>query len=101
LKQPPQPEPSTIKIITIGIDLAKSVFQIHGVDAGGLQSPCRKKLRRAEVLKFFEGHLPPCLVGMEACATAHFWAREIGAAWSRRAADAAELCKGLCPPTEE
>jgi transposase len=66
-----------MKTITIGIDLAKSVFQIHGVGVVG-EVTIRKKLRRAEALKFFEG-LPPCLVGMEACATAHFWAREIGA----------------------
>jgi len=115
LKQPPQQEPSTIKIITIGIDLAKSVFQIHGVDAGGAVA-VRKKLRRAEVLKFFEG-LPPCLVGMEACATAHFWAREIGAlghdvrlmppsyvkAYVRRqkndAADAEAICEAVTRPT--
>lgn len=51
-----------MNVITIGIDLAKSVFQIHGVDAAGTVT-LRKKLRRAEVLKFFEG-LPPCLVGM-------------------------------------
>jgi transposase len=59
-----------MKIITIGLDLAKSVFQVHGVDAAG-QAMVRKKLRRAEVLRFFEG-LPSCLVGMEACATAHY-----------------------------
>ena len=62
---------------TIGIDIAKSVFQVHGVDAAG-QVTVTKKLRRAEVMKFFEA-TPPCLVGMEACATAHFWAREISA----------------------
>ena len=62
---------------TIGIDLAKSVFQVHGVDAAGAVV-IRKKLRRAEVLRFFEA-LPACLVGMEACATAHYWAREISA----------------------
>ena len=66
-----------MKPITIGIDLAKSVFQVHGVDAAG-DVVIRKKLRRAEVLKFFKA-LAPCLVGMEACATSHFWAREIGA----------------------
>jgi transposase len=54
--------------ITIGLDLPKSVFQVHGVDAAG-RVTVRKKLRRAEVLKFFEV-LPRCLVGMEACATA-------------------------------
>ena len=75
--EPPMQEPSTMQVSTIGIDLAKSVFQVHGVDATGGVS-VKKKLRRAEVLTFFKS-LPPCLVGMEACATAHFWAREIGA----------------------
>ena len=60
-----------MKISTIGLDLAKSVFQVHGVDAAGAVT-VRRKLRRAEVLRFFKG-LEPCLVGMEACATAHFW----------------------------
>jgi transposase len=58
-----------MQITTIGLDLAKSIFQVHGVDAGG-QVLVRKKLRRAEVLKFFQ-RLAPCLVGIEACATAH------------------------------
>ena len=62
---------------TIGLDFAKNVFQVHAVDAAG-QVAAKKKLRRNEVLKFF-GSLPACLVGMEACAMAHFWAREIGA----------------------
>src|ERR1700677_2403133 len=66
-----------MQITTIGLDLAKSIFQVHGIDASG-QTAVRKKLRRAEVLRFFQA-LPPCLVGMEACATAHYWAREIGA----------------------
>jgi transposase len=62
-------------VITIGVDLAKSVFQVHGVDAEGV-IVVRRQLRRRQVLPFFE-KLPPCLVGMEACATAHHWAREI------------------------
>jgi len=57
--------------ITIGLDLAKHVFQVHGVDATG-QVVIRKKLRRSELLEFFK-ELPPCLVGMEACGTAHHW----------------------------
>ena len=66
-----------MNVTTIGIDLAKSVFQLHGVDAqGGVVF--RKKLRRSSVLDFLRD-LPPCLIGLEACATAHFWAREIGA----------------------
>ncbi len=104
-----------MKTTTIGIDLAKSVFQVHGVDAEG-EVTIRKKLRRAEVLKFFEA-LAPCLVGMEACATAHHWAREIGAlghdvrlmppsyvkAYVRRqkndAADAEAICEAVTRPT--
>ena len=65
------------EITTVGLDLAKHVFQVHGVDAAGA-TVLRKQLRRAQVLAFF-GRLPRCLVGMEACATAHYWARELGA----------------------
>ncbi len=64
-----------MQITTIGLDLAKHWFQVHGVDASG-QIVVRRKLRRSEVLAFFQS-LPPCLVGMEACATAHYWAREL------------------------
>jgi transposase len=64
-----------MQITTIGLDLAKNVMQVHGVDAAGTPV-LRKKLRRAEVIGFFAG-LSPCLVGLEACATAHHWAREI------------------------
>lgn len=65
------------QISRIGVDLAKRVFQVHGVDgAGGVV--LRRQLRRGEVLKFFR-RLPPCLVGMEACATSHYWGREIAA----------------------
>jgi transposase len=65
------------EVTTIGIDLAKKVFQVHGVDAGGMVL-VRKTIRRAQVLSFFRA-LPRCLVGMEACATSHYWAREIAA----------------------
>jgi transposase len=65
------------EVITIGVDLAKNVFQIHGVDRSG-QAVIRRQLRRGQVLPFFKKQ-PPCLVGMEACATAHHWAREISA----------------------
>ena len=100
---------------TIGLDLAKSVFQVHGVDGVGAVVIARK-LRRAELLRFF-GSLEPCLVGMEACATAHFWAREISAlghevrmmppayvkAYVRRqkndAADAAAICEAVSRPS--
>ena len=62
---------------TLGIDLAKSVFQLHGVNAQGA-IVLQKKLRRGAVLSFL-GKLKPCLIGMEACATSHYWAREIAA----------------------
>lgn len=62
---------------TIGLDIAKHVFQMHGVDAAG-RVVARKKLRRSQVAAFF-GALPPCLIGMEACGTAHYWARELAA----------------------
>ena len=64
-------------ITTLGIDLAKSVFQLHGVDADGAVV-LQKKLRRGAVLNFLS-KLEPCLIGMEACATSHYWAREIAA----------------------
>ena len=65
------------EVTTIGLDLAKHDFQVHGVDAEGA-TVLRKQLRRAQVLAFFS-RLPPCLVGLEACATAHYWARELRA----------------------
>src|SRR3954447_13198419 len=68
-------EPSVMGISTIGLDLAKSVFQVHAIDEGG-EVVVRKALRRGQVLPFF-AKLPPCLVGMEACGTSHHWAREI------------------------
>jgi len=64
-----------MKITTIGIDLAKNVFQVHGVDCKGTVV-VRKQLRRRQVLTFFKD-LSPCLIGMEACASAHHWAREL------------------------
>jgi len=57
------------------LDLAKSVFQVNGVDAGGA-AVLRQRLTRGRMLKFF-AKLPPCLIGMEACASSHFWAREL------------------------
>jgi transposase len=104
-----------MQTITIRLDLAKSVFQVHGVDAAG-QVTLRKKLRRSEVMRFFEVQ-PPCLVGMEACATAHHWARELSAlghevrlmpaayvkAYVRRQknddADAEAICESMTRPT--
>jgi transposase len=64
-------------ISTIGLDIAKSVFQVHGVDAAG-QVVIRRQLKRRQVLAFFE-KLPPCLVGVEACASSHHWSRELQA----------------------
>ena len=63
------------EIITVGVDLAKNVFQVHGLDAAG-RAVVARKLARGRVLPFFE-KLQPCLVGMEACSSAHYWAREL------------------------
>ncbi len=104
-----------MNVTTIGIDLAKSVFQLHGVDATGAVV-FRKRLRRSAVLDFLRG-LPRCLIGLEACATSHFWAREIGALghevrlippayvkpYVKRqkndAADAEAICEAVTRPT--
>src|SRR6202161_3713173 len=75
VKDHQQREPSMGDITTIGLDLAKSVFQVHAVDEAGTVM-MHKLLRRSQVLAFFAG-IPPCLVGLEACATAHHWAREL------------------------
>jgi transposase len=64
-----------MQVTTIGFDLAKNVFQVHGIAESGA-AVVRKRLRRAQVLAFFT-NLPPCLVGMEACASAHHWGREL------------------------
>jgi transposase len=103
------------EITTIGLDLAKNVFQIHAVGAAG-QVLARRQLRRGELLKFF-GKLPACLVGMEACGTSHYWAREIAALghtvkmmppayvkpYVKRgktdAADAEAICEAVTRPT--
>ena len=103
------------EITTIGLDLAKHVFQVHGVDADGA-TVLRKQLRRGQLLAFFS-KLPPCFVGLEACATAHYWARELGAlghevrlmpaqyvkAYIKRnkndAADAEAICEAVSRPT--
>src|SRR4029078_1163440 len=64
-----------MQITTIGLDIAKNVFQVHGID-GAEKVIVRKQLRRGHVMAFFEA-LAPCVVGMEACATSHYWAREL------------------------
>src|SRR5271166_3823724 len=64
-------------VTAIGLDIAKSVFQVHGIDAAG-KAVIRKQLKRARVIPFFM-KLPPCIVGIEACASSHYWARELTA----------------------
>jgi transposase len=103
------------ELTTIGLDLAKHVFQVHGVDAEGA-TVLRRQLRRGQVLAFF-GRLARCLVGLEACATAHYWARELRSlghevrlmpaqyvkAYVKRnkndAADAEAICEAVTRPT--
>ena len=103
------------EVTTIGVDLAKNVFQVHGVTASGAVV-IRRQLRRRQVLRFFEKQ-PPCLVGMEACASSHYWARAIAArghevrlmparyvkAYVKRnktdAADAEAICEAVTRPT--
>jgi transposase len=103
------------EVSTIGIDIAKSVFQVHGVDTDGAVV-IRKRIGRTKFLKFFTD-LPPCLVGMEACATSHHWARELKRlghdvrlmpptcvkAYVKRskndAADAAAICEAVTRPS--
>jgi transposase len=75
VKDHQQREPSMGDITTIGLDLTKNVFQVHAVDQAG-NVVVRKRIRRGQVLAFFSG-IPTCLVGLEACATAHHWAREL------------------------
>ena len=64
-----------MRVATIGIDISKHVFQVHGVSAAG-EVVIQKRLRRAELLSFFE-KLEPCLIGIEACGTSHHWARQL------------------------
>ena len=104
-----------MQITTIGLDLAKHWFQVHGVDANG-QVVVRRRLWRSGVIAYFRS-LDPCLVGMEACATAHYWARELTAlghtvklmppayvkAYVKRnkndAADAEAICEAVTRPS--
>jgi transposase len=104
-----------MQVTTIGLDLGKRMFQVHGVDADG-RVVMQRKLQRGEVVAFF-ADLPPCRVGIEACATAHYWARLIGASghhvrlippsyvkpYVRRsktdAADAAAICEAVGRPS--
>ena len=103
-----------MQVTTIGLDIAKNVFQVHGIDAAE-KVVVRKQLRRRQMLEFFKA-LPPCLVGMEACATAHYWASELTKlghqvlmpakdvkAYVKRnkndAADAEAICEAVRRPT--
>ena len=104
-----------MNVTTIGIDLAKSVFQVHGVDKHG-KTVMQKRLRRSKVLAFFV-QLPPCLIGMEACSSAHYWARKLSKqghevklmapqfvkpyvkANKTDAADAEAICEAVTRPT--
>jgi transposase len=103
------------EVITIGLDIAKSVFQVHGVDSDGAVM-IRKRISRAKLLKYFAG-LPLCLVGIEACPTAHYWSRQLQAlghivrlmppsyvkAYLKRnkndANDAAAICEAVTRPS--
>jgi transposase len=103
------------EVITIGLDIAKSVFQVHGVDANGVVV-VRKRVGRAKVLEFFSA-LPPCLIGIEACPGAHHWSRQLQAlghtvrlmppsyvkAYLKRskndANDAAAICEAVTRPS--
>ena len=66
------------QVVVVGLDIAKSVFQVHGVDRDGAVV-VRRRLRRSRVLPFFATVVEPCRIGIEACATGHYWARELGA----------------------
>ena len=103
------------EVSTVGLDIAKSVFQVHGVDGGGAVL-IRKRVGRAKVLEFFSA-LPPCLIGIEACPTAHHWRRKLQAlghtvklmppsyvkAYVKRskndANDAAAICEAVTRPS--
>jgi transposase len=104
-----------MEITTVGLDLAKNVFQVHGVNAHG-KAKLRKQLRRDQVIAFF-ANLPPCLIGMEACGSAHHWARKLQALGhtvklmapqfvkpyvksnKNDAADAEAICEAVTRPT--
>lgn len=104
-----------MQVITIGLDIAKNVFQVHGVDNAG-NAVLRRKVRRDQLIPLLRD-MQPCLIGMEACATAHHWARELIAlghvvklmppayvkAYVKRnkndAADAEAICEAVTRPT--
>ena len=86
-------------ITTIGLDIAKSVFQVHGVDNDG-KVVIRRQLKRRYVLAFFE-KLQPCLVGIEACASSHHWSRELQALGHTVRLMPPGLCQALRQTAEE
>ena len=86
-------------VTTIGLDIAKSVFQVHGIDAEG-KVVIRRQLKRRYVLAFFQ-KLAPCLVGIEACASSHHWSRELKGLGHTSAPDASGLREALRQATEE
>src|SRR5918912_1313772 len=75
VRRPRRREMSEMQVTTIGLDIAKNLFQVHGADAQG-RPVLKRKLARGKVRESF-ANLPPCLVGLEACAAAHYWAREL------------------------
>ena len=87
------------EVSTIGLDIAKSVFQVHGVDGAGAVV-MRKRISRAKMLEFFAA-LPRCLVGMEACPSAHHWGRELQALGHTVRLMPPELCEGLSQAQQE
>ena len=86
-------------VTTVGVDLAKQVFQVHGVSERG-SVLIRKQLKRAQVERFF-ATLAPCLVGMEACASAHHWARRIQAYGHTVRANGPAVCKAIRQEQQE
>jgi transposase len=86
-------------VTTIGFDIAKSVFQVHGVDAVG-QVVVRRQLKRRQVIAFFQ-KLPACLVGIEACASSHYWSRELQVLGHSVRLMTASVCEAVREASEE
>ena len=87
------------QVVTIGLDIAKSVFQLHGVDAAGAVL-LRKRLPRSRMLAFFEKQAP-CLIGIEACGSAHYWGPRVKPVRSRRTFDPSQLREALRQAAKE
>ena len=88
-----------MQVTTIGLDIAKNVFQVHGIDNEG-RVVLRRKVRRDQLVALFRS-LEPCLVGMEACATAHHWGARANGPWPPGQTDAASVCEGLREAEQE